>query len=42
VLSDRSLRDRMRVEGKARAQNFHVDKITREYEKLFLKVLEGD
>jgi glycosyltransferase involved in cell wall biosynthesis len=42
VLSDASLRDKMRVAGKARAQDFYVDKIAREYEELFLEILEKD
>lgn len=42
VLSDARLRHTMRVAGRARAQDFHVDRITREYEQLFLRVLEGD
>jgi glycosyltransferase involved in cell wall biosynthesis len=42
VLSDATLADTMRGAGKARAQDFHVTKIAREYEQFFLEILEAD
>jgi hypothetical protein len=32
----------MRAAGEARAQDFHVTKIAREYEQFFLEILEED
>jgi glycosyltransferase involved in cell wall biosynthesis len=42
VLSDATLADRMQGAGRARAQDFHVTKIAREYEQFFLEILEED
>ncbi|MGD8997844.1 MAG: glycosyltransferase [Anaerolineae bacterium] len=39
VLSDTNLRQAMRAAGRSRAQDFRVDKIAREYERLFLETL---
>jgi glycosyltransferase involved in cell wall biosynthesis len=42
VLSDADLADRMRATGKARAHDFHVARITRQYERFFLEILGQD
>jgi glycosyltransferase involved in cell wall biosynthesis len=42
VLSDRSLRNQMRVAAVSRAQDFRADRIARQYEALFLEILRKD